>query len=112
MSTNTPAHKWRKRGEAWLAGKTKDALDVCLQRTRESRLCRVQAAGAGGKRKRNTKRAEWRDGGRGTVGDRRHEERWSGMKDRQGKGEGGGRAPRLHRVGTARAETKREDLSN
>lgn len=46
--------------------------------------------------------------------DRRHGERRSrrGMKDRQGKGEGDGRAPRLHRVGTARAETKREDFSN
>lgn len=46
--------------------------------------------------------------------ERRHGERRSrrGMKDRQGKGEGDGRAPRLHRVGTARAETKREDFSN
>lgn len=55
-----------KGGEARLAGKTKDALVMCASRGQgeaEMWLCGVQAAGAGGKRKRNTKRTEWRDGG-------------------------------------------------
>lgn len=71
-------------------------------------------AGAGGKG--NTKRTEWRDGevGGKQWGQETQRERWGGrgVKDRLGKGEGDRRAPRLLRVGTARAGRKREDLSN
>lgn len=53
-------------------------------------------------------------GGGKQWGQETQRERWGGrrVKDRLGKGEGYGRAPRLLRVGTARAGTKREDLSN
>lgn len=90
--------------------------DVRLQRTRGSRDVALWGPGGGSwwEREGKTKRTEWRDGGWETVGTGDTEERWGGrgVKDKLGKGEGDGRAPRLLRVGTARAGTKGEDLSN
>lgn len=80
----------------------------------ETWLYGVQAAGAGGKGKGKQRGQSGEMGGGKQWGQETQRERWGGrgVKDRLGKGEGDGRAPRLLRVGTARAGTKGEDLSN
>lgn len=105
-----------ERGRGPVSWKDKGCFgDVRLQRTRGSRDMALWGPGGRrelvGKGREIQRRQSGKTGEEKQWGQETRRKTWGGrgMRDKQGKGEGDGRGPRLHRVRTARAETKRED---